>query len=508
MKYASCDWVADLAVTQPEAPALHNFDTGERRTWRELDHRVGQLAYFLRHGLGLKPGDRIVNISDGDLRHFELQFACARANLVWAPLNFRHTVFELNRACHELQPALMLTDAVWKGTAQEVAAETGVPTVLDWGPGGALDRALDPNGHLAASGDIDPDAPLQVLYTSGTTGIPKAAIVTLGAIEHHALQQVEFCANAERDSHLFQPMPLFHFGGLNTASNPILYFGGQVTVAKRFDAQATTTYCGDPAGGVTHLCLPPIMYQMMADSAAFSGADFSRMRRFICGGGRVSERLRAAYEPKGARFVPQYGGTEIGPVTSMNPDRVDKIMAGSCGQKTRYIDVRIVDEDGKDVPPGTPGEVWVRGPGVTIGYLGTDAALVRSDGWHRTGDVLWRDEEGFYYVIDRVKDMYKSGGENVFSAEVEGVLLAHPAVAECAVIGVADERWGEVGLAVVVPVDGQTVTLESLQAACEGQLARYKHPKHLRIVESFPRNVTGKISKPALRAEYGGSRSA
>jgi fatty-acyl-CoA synthase len=402
----------------------------------------------------------------------------------------------------------MLTDAIWNDTAEEVAAETGIPTVLDWGPGAALDSALDPNSHMAASGDIDPDAPLQVLYTSGTTGIPKAAIVTLGAIEHHALQQVEFCANAERDSHLFQPMPLFHFGGLNTASNPILYFGGQVTVARRFDVMAATAFCGDPANGVTHLCLPPIMYQMMADCAAFPGADFSHMRRFICGGGRVSERLRAAFEPKGARFVPQYGGTEIGPVTSMNPDRIDKILAGSCGQKTRYIDVRIVDEAGEDTPAGAPGEVWVRGPGVTIGYLGADAALVRSDGWHRTGDVLWRDEEGFYYVVDRVKDMYKSGGENVFSAEVEGVLLAHPAVAECAVIGVADERWGEVGLAIVVPVDGQSVTLESLQAACEGKLARYKHPKRLRIVEAFPRNVTGKISKPALRAEYGGSRSA
>lgn len=508
MKYASCDWVADFAVTQPDALALDNFDTGEQRTWRELDRRVGQIAYFLRHGLRLKPGDRIVNISDGDLRHFELQFACARANLVWAPLNFRHTLFELTRACRELRPALMLTDAVWKGVAEEVAAETGIPTALDWGLDGAMDRALDPGGHLAASGGIDPEAPLQVLYTSGTTGIPKAAIVTLGAMEQHALQQVEFCANAERNSHLFQPMPLFHFGGLNTASNPILYFGGRVTVTKRFDAEATTAYCGDPANGVTHLCLPPVMYQMMADSAAFPRADFSRMRRFICGGGRVSERLRAAYEPKGARFVPQYGGTEIGPVTSMNPDRIDKIMAGSCGQKTKYIDIRIVDEHGEDAQPGTPGEVWVRGPGVTIGYLGAEAALVRGDDWHRTGDVLWCDDEGFYYVVDRVKDMYKSGGENVFSAEVEGVLLAHPAVAECAVIGVADERWGEVGLAIVVPVDGETVTLESLQAACEGKLARYKHPKRLQVVNSFPRNVTGKISKPALRAEYGGSRSA
>jgi fatty-acyl-CoA synthase len=507
MKYAAADWVANIARTQPAAPALTNFDTGETRSWAELDARVGQIAHALRHVLGLDRGDRIANISDGDFRHFELQFACARAGLVWVPLNFRHTLSELSRACREMAPKLMLTDGVWGDVAREVAAETGIPTTLDWRKGGGLDALLDGDGYLAANGEIDQEAPLQILYTSGTTGTPKAAIVTLGAMVCHSLQQVQFCANAEPGGHLFQPMPLFHFGGLNTASNPILFFGGQVTVTARFDATATTAFCGDPANKVTHLCLPPVMYQMMAECPAFADADFSTLRRFICGGGRVSERLRAAYDPKGARFVPQYGGTETGPVTSMNPDRLDKIMAGSCGQKTNYIDVRVVDGEGRDVERGQPGEVWVRGPGVTIGYLGADAQIKRPEGWHRTGDVVWEDEEGFYYVVDRVKDMYKSGGENVFSAEVEGILLTNPAVAECAVIGVADAQWGEVGLAIVVATPGHDVTIEALRATCEGKLARYKHPRHLAIVESFPRNVTGKISKPALRAQFGGSRS-
>ncbi|MGH6614444.1 AMP-binding protein [Sphingomonas sp.] len=507
MKYAAADWVGNYARTQPHAPALSNFDSGETRTWAELDLRVGRIAHALRHVLGLERGDRIANISDGDLRHFELQFACARAGLVWVPLNFRHTAVELGRACREMRPQIMLTDKVWGALAREVAADTGIPHILDWGPGGDLDQLLDPQGYMPENGEIDSDAPLQILYTSGTTGTPKAAIVTLGGMVCHSLQQVQFCATAEPGGHLFQPMPLFHFGGLNTASNPVLYFGGQVTVASRFDPAATTAFCGDPANAVTHLCLPPVMYQMMADSAEFAAADFSTLRRFICGGGRVSERLRAAYEPKGARFVPQYGGTETGPVTSMNPDRLDKIMAGSCGQKSLHIDARVVDDEGKDVERGTPGEVWVRGPGVTIGYLGAEAEIVRPEGWHRTGDVLWEDEEGFFYVVDRVKDMYKSGGENVFSAEVEGVLVTNPAVAECAVIGVPDSRWGEVGLAVVVATPGHEVTLEALCATCEGKLARYKHPKHLALVDSFPRNVTGKIAKPALRIQFGGSKS-
>lgn len=507
MNYAAADWVGNYARTQPGAPALRNHASGELRTWSDLDRRVGQIAYALTHRLGLSRGDRIVNISDGDIRHFELQFACARAGLVWVPLNFRHTIVELSRACREMQPKLMLTDAVWGDLARQVARETAIPHTLDWDAGADLDALLDPSGFISDATEIDPDAPLQILYTSGTTGTPKAAIVTLQGMACHALQQVQYCATAEPAAHLFQPMPLFHFGGLNTASNPVLYFGGQVTVAPRFDPVATNLYCGDPANGVTNLCLPPVMYQMMADSDGFAEADFSGVRRFVCGGGRVSERLRAAFEPKGAKFVPQYGGTETGPVTSMNPERIDKIMAGSCGQKANHIDVRVVDEDGRDVERGQPGEVWVRGPGVTIGYLGAEARIVRPEGWHRTGDVVWEDDEGFYYVVDRVKDMYKSGGENVFSAEVEGVLVTHPAVAECAVIGVPDERWGEVGLAVVVLMPEAELTLEALCTVCEGKLARYKHPKHLAIVESFPRNVTGKIAKPALRTQFGGSTS-
>lgn len=507
MSYAAADWVGNYARTQPDAPALHNHDSGELRSWADLDRRVGEIAHALTHRLGLKRGDRIANISDGDIRHFELQFACARAGLVWVPLNFRHTIVELARACREMQPKLMLTDKVWGGLARQVAAETGIPITLDWGPGAELDALLDPTCHLPESADIDPGAPLQILYTSGTTGTPKAAIVTLAGMVCHALQQVQYCATAEPNAHLFQPMPLFHFGGLNTASNPILYFGGQITVAPRFDPVVANRFCGDPANAVTNLCLPPVMYQMMADSDGFAEADFSGLRRFVCGGGRVSERLRAAFAPKAAKFVPQYGGTETGPVTSMNPDRIDKILAGSCGQKANHIDVRVVDEHGVDVQRGTPGEVWVSGPGVTIGYLGAEAKIVRPEGWHRTGDVVWEDEEGFYYVVDRVKDMYKSGGENVFSAEVEGILVTHPAVAECAVIGVADDRWGEVGLAVVVLTPGLELTLESLRETCEGKLARYKHPRHLAIVDSFPRNVTGKIAKPALRAQFGGSKS-
>ncbi len=508
MKQVAADWVAHYALTQPSAVALSNFETGETRTWRQLDERVGQIAHALIHTLGLAPGDRIVNISDGDLRHFELQFACVRAGTVWTPLNFRNTAVELAAVCRDLRPALMLTDAVWHELAQAVVDQADIPNMMLWGRGQAFEALLDPARSIPG-GDADPDAPLEILFTSGTTGKPKAAIVTLGGITWQALNQAQYCRTAEAGAHVFLPIPLFHAGGLNSMSNPVLYFGGRITVATRFDPAATAAFIGDAANKVTHMALPPVMYQMMADSAPFATADLSNMRCLICAGGRLQDALRDAYAAKGAQFMTQYGGTETGPtVTSMNPARLDKISAGSCGQKVMHVEIRLVDETGADVPRGDPGEIWVRGPAVIGGYLGPEAKIQRPDGWLKTGDVAWMDGEGFYYIVDRVKDMYKSGGENVFPAEVEQVLLRHPAVHEVAVIGVADERWGEVGLAVVVTAPGKSVSLDDLRLVCDGQLARYKHPKHLEIVEAFPRNVTGKISKQDLRAKYRGSKSA
>jgi fatty-acyl-CoA synthase len=509
MRIAAADWVAHYARTQPTAIALANHESGETRTWAELDVRVGQIAHALASGLGLSPGDRIVNISDGDLRHFELQFACARAGLVWTPLNFRNTALELTALCEGLRPALMITNSVWEPLATEVVTAAAIPQVVSWDPGGELDAILGPATQAADREAIDPDAPLQILFTSGTTGKPKAAIITLSGIVWQALNQAQFCATSEPGSHVFLPIPLFHAGGLNSLANPVLYFGGRVTVSPRFNPGATCAYLGDPAHGVTHMALPPVMYQAMVDSTPFADADFSAIRRLICAGGRLTEGLRTAFAAKGVGFITQYGGTETGPtVTSMNPERLDKIVAGSCGQKAMHIEMRLVDGEGHDVPRGEPGEIWVRGPSVIGAYLGPDATVQRPEGWLKTGDVAWEDDEGFYYIVDRVKDMYKSGGENVFPAEVEQVLLTHPAVAEVAVIGVADERWGEVGLAIVAPAKGHTVTLQDLQDICDGQIARYKHPKHLAIVEAFPRNVTGKIAKHELRAQYQGSKSA
>ncbi len=508
-KMAAADWVAHYARTQPHSVALCNYDTGETRTWAELERRVRRMAHALRHEFGVAPGERIVGLANGDIRFFELQFACVRAGVVLAPLNFRLAAPELAALCVDLAPKLMVTDNAWGDVAREVCSAAGVPRVTDWDEGQDFDQALARAGEISERYDLDPDAPLLILFTSGTTGRPKAAIVTFGGMVWQALNQVEFCFNAERNCHVFSPLPLFHAGGLNSLSNPILCFGGQVTVSARFDPAATTRFVGDPRNKVTHLGLVPLMYKMMAESAPFATADFSSIRTLLVAGGRLPETLRELYAAKGATFMTQYGGTETGPtITSMNGARLDKIRAGSCGQRAMFTQVRLVGAGGADVERGQPGEVWVRGPAVIRGYFGRDPSLDFHDGWFPTGDVAWEDDEGFFYIVDRVKDMYKSGGENVYPAEVEQVLLEHPGVEEIAIIGVPDEKWGEVGMAVVVASRGHTVTLESLRAICEGRLARFKQPKHLTLMEALPRNVTGKIAKEELRARFNGSRSA
>jgi fatty-acyl-CoA synthase len=363
-----------------------------------------------------------------------------------------------------------------------------------------VEQAADRATPKPAPAEIDGDAPLMILYTSGSTGKPKAAVITLNCVIWQALNQLQFGAIGDNAAHIFNAMPLFHAGALNVFCNPILYFGGTVTLQERFDPEAAVRFTGDPANGVTHLSQPAVMYQMMADSPSFAAADFSGFRRMLFAGSQLPDRLRETYAAKGVNFLIQYGGTETGPtITSLNTSRVDKVRAGACGQKVLNIRLRLVDESGRDVPRGEPGEVWVKGPAVVQRYLDRDPALDFSDGWFRTGDVAREDEEGFFYIVDRIKEMYKSGGENVYPAEVERVLSRHPAVAEVAVVSMPDAKWGEVGLAVVVPTRGQTVTLESLRTACEGQLARYKHPAHLRVIEEMPRTGIGKIAKAELR---------
>jgi fatty-acyl-CoA synthase len=500
------DWVRYFAERYPARIALTDADTGEDTSWVAFEERVARLAHGLLDDVGLHRGDRVAVIADAHPDVFVLQFACFRAGLVFTPLNWRLAIAELAHMCTDSGAAALIHDDAWTSLATGTADAAGVTRRLDGAAVEALVKGSDP---MAPTGMNRLSDPAQILYTSGTTGFPKGAISTHDTMLWNMMNGVEAKALAAPDVNVYNPLPLFHAGGLNSTANPVLMNGGRVTTAARFDPAVALRTMSDPAIGITHVGLVPVMYQAIADEPGFEAADLSGIRNAVVAGGLAPVPLIRLYADKGLELEAHYGGTEMGPaVLALHPSIPEKMEAGSVGRPVPFTAVRLVDGAGDDVLDGVEGEIWIKGPSVTPSYWGKPEADSFTDGWFRTGDVARRDADGYYYLVDRVKDMYKSGGENVYPAEVERLLLEHPSIAEVAVVGVRDARWGEVGLAVVVAAPGTTVTVETLTGAIGGRLARYKHPKHLALVDALPRNVTGKVDKVALRAEHGGSTVA
>jgi fatty-acyl-CoA synthase len=498
------DWVESNARRFGAEPALEDVDDGDVLTWAQLEDRVARVAGMLSEQFGVGRGDRVLVLAEGDPRVFEVMFACMRLGAIMVPLNWRLTPVELTELCVDTEPTLVIHDPVWQDVALTVGAAAGVTASVGWRCTDAAldyDTAVEKATPVRASLSNRLSDPALILHTSGTTGTPKGAIATAGTMTWQTFNTAQEALITGPGVKQLNPLPLFHAGGLTTVAAPILRSGGCVGVLRRFDPEQVAAALCDPSRGFTHWTAPPVMHQAVASTSQFGAGDLSAVRYAQVAGGVPSLALLEQWRERGVVLQQAYGGTELGPaVTTMNRDAV----AGrptSCGRAVPFTHVRLVGDDDADVADGEVGEVWIAGPSVTTGYwrrpVGTGFT---DDGWFRTGDAARRDDEGYYYLVDRLKDMYKSGGENVYPAEVERVLADHPDVVEVAVVGVADEQWGEVGRAFVVARTGATVTLDSLAAHCEGRLARYKLPKSVVVVEgALPRNTTGKVPKADLR---------
>jgi fatty-acyl-CoA synthase len=497
------DWVRLNARRYGTAPALRNIETGERYTWSELDERVGRLAGALT-GLGVSVGDRVLLLAEGDTRTFELQFACMRLGAIMVPLNWRLALPELIELARDAEPSIVVHDDVWRESAVAIAAAVRAPAALSWrsdDPQTDYEKALAGASAVEPRDDLPLDAPTHILHTSGTTGLPKGAITSAKTMTWQTFNTAADAGMTGPGCVHLNPMPLFHAGGLTTVSAPMLLTGGCVATMRRFDAPAVARLLADPAQGVTHFTAPPVMWLMLSEQPDYAIGDFGHLSFAQVAGGVPSLELLDRWSAKGVLLRQAYGGTELGPaVTTMPADEVYRRPA-SCGRAVPFTHVRLVGEDGNDVSGTEVGEVWINGPSVTPGYWRRDPARdgSRVEGWFRTGDAAWRDADGFYYLVDRFKDMYKSGGENVAPAEVERVIATHLDVVDVAVIGVPDPKWGEVGKAFVVVRTGAELTLEQLREHCGEQIARYKAPQHLVVVAELPRNTTGKIVKARLR---------
>ncbi len=497
------DWIAHFGRRTPHKPAAVDLASGRSLSYAQFDIRISRLAAHFRDQLGIKRGDRVAVLAMNTTDTLEVQFACGRLGAVFLPVNTRLTVPELVYIVGDAAPVLMIHDAELADVALSVAKRCNVRFTLLLGPGGSYEAAIAASQPLDKADVVMLDDISTIMYTSGTTGQPKGAIITHGMTFWNCVN-LGGPAYISPSSVLLTVLPLFHTGGLNCYTNPVLHAGGTVLIMRAFDPGQALKLISDPQNRINVFFGVPSIYQFMAQHPAFATSDFSRLIIGGVGGAPMPVPLLKAWEERGVALQQGYGMTETSPAV-LTLDRDDaRRKAGSSGKPVLHTEVRIVKPDGADAAVGELGELWVKGPNITPGYWNRPDANASSftDGWLHTGDATRIDDEGFYYIVDRWKDMYISGGENVYPAEVESVLHQLPAIAEAAIIGVPSEQWGEVGMAIVAVKPGQALTEAEIHAHCAANLARFKWPRLIRFVDALPRNATGKIHKPTLRQNF------
>jgi fatty-acyl-CoA synthase len=484
------DWTAHHARARPRKVALVDDHTGRRLTYAELDARAAALARWLA-GRGVGPGDRVAFLAPNTPELFEALFACAKLRAILVPLNHRLAPGELRAAVADADPRALVFDP-------SLGVELDVPVRLPLGEG--YERSLARTGGPAPVSGATHDDPWCLLYTSGTTGGPKGVILTHGTVFWNAVN-ISVEVGLARTSTDLDALPTFHASGLNLYATPCLWLGATVVLMRRADPGRILERLG--SGEVTHFFGVPTLYQRLAEDPSWDRADLSGVRSWVAGGSAMPVALLERYAERGVVIRQGMGLTETGPTLLLIDEEHALAKAGSVGTPVLHTEVRLVGRDGRDVADGEVGELWVRGPNVTPGYWNRpeETAAAFSGGWFRTGDALRRDADGFHYVVDRWKDMFISGGENVYPAEVERVIAEHPDVLDVAVVGVPDERWGEVGVAVVVPRRPTAFDAGEVLRLCSERLARYKVPRRVVTVAELPRNAVGKVLKRRLREE-------
>ncbi|TSE00316.1 long-chain fatty acid--CoA ligase [Skermania sp. ID1734] len=498
-------WIARRAAASPHRPAIA-FD-GETATYGEVLDRVDRLAAALATG-GVKPGDRVGYLGLNHPDFLVTLFAAARAGAIFVPLNFRLTGEELSYILTDAGVHTLIADADHTAVIDQIRGDVGLARTFALTPTPGWETLDD---VIAAQAPIDqPQHPQAddvavIMYTSGTTGRPKGAMLTHGNLFWNNVNALLSFDISQSDVSLVCA-PLFHIGGLNVTTLLTLQKGGQIVLMRAFDPAKALELIATHR--VTTMFGVPAMFLFMSQVPTFADTNLASVRYFICGGAPVPEALITLYGERGIPFAQGYGLTETAPLALVvrTDEAAERI--GAAGHHVLPLsDVRLVDADNNPVGPGGRGEICVRGPQVMKGYWNNPdatAAAIDPEGWFHTGDVGRMDDDGFVYVVDRVKDMIITGGENVYPAEVESALYQHPAIAEVAVFGLPHEKWGEAVTAVAALKPNTSLTLDELREFARERLAGYKIPLRLEIVDALPRNPAGKILKYQLREEFGG----
>jgi fatty-acyl-CoA synthase len=505
------DFIAYHARVRPTQTAAVHLAAKRQMTYSELDREVAKCASVLAERVAQPDGARVAMLGRNSLAHLVLHFACVRVGAIFQPLNWRLSGAELRAQVLDATPELFVWQSEFDDAAQQASDNTSVCQSLRIAPDNdELQIAIERASPCEAR-DFGNDAPITLLYTSGTTGKPKGVIVTRGNAWATAFNFSLTNEVGPRDV-LLCDMPLFHVAGLFGVARAALFMGGTVLISDRFVPEVALQRMSDRTLGITHYFAVPQMAMAMLQDPTWSTSDLTRLKALVIGGAPLPKSVVERLLADGVMPIEGYGISEAGTVTGIPLDRdVLRRKAGSCGIPSMLIEMRLVGPDGNDVGVDEVGEMWLKGPSVTPGYWNQREITAKSfhDGWFKTGDAGRRDADGFFQIVDRWKDMFITGGENVYPAEIEAALVEHAAVAECAVVGVPDERWGEAGCAYIVS-RGPLAKWEVL-AHCQARLARYKVPKHVRFVDELPRTGSGKVKKDALRrafAEFEKERSS
>ncbi len=508
MSRMSFDWLERRNELSPEKEAIVDVFSGRRYTYRQFNERANKLANAWHQQWNIQKGDRVGILAKNCPEYLEALFAAAKVGAILVPINIRLAGPELTYIFNDCEPKCLILGEDFLEVISDVREEINVLyyLLLD----GREEDGMVPYETFLGSADdpyleieeqVSLDDPYVILYTSGTTGYPKGAIQTHGNVLFNSIN-ANIALDIVSSDVTLCGLPLFHTGGLHVMTTPTLHAGGTVVIQRAFDAGEALQLIHDRK--VNTIFFVSTMWQFMCQHESFEKTDLSGLRLAWTGGAPCPLHVIRAYQEKGVLFRQGYGLTEVGPDAMIlaAEDAVKKI--GSIGKPPFHAALRVVDEEDVDVSPGDVGELIFRGPTVTPGYWNKPEATAEAirDGWFHTGDLAQIDDEGYVFIVDRKKDMFISGGENVYPVQIEKVIYQNPKVAEAAVFGVPDEKWGEVGHAVICPMSGVTLTEEEMISFLQDKLARFKIPKSISFMDTLPRNPAGKVLKRVLREPY------
>lgn len=501
------DWLKRWNLYTPNNVALQDGDTGQAYTYRQFYHAAVSGAHILKSQFQIEHGDRVAVLATNEIETIFLFFALQRLGAILVPVNFRLTQREVDHIVDDCQPKLILYQEAFRVLIENIVKTNhAIKSCLLTGPGSfaaqlvtAESNVVSPEKNKPSESDAfvgSSSDGVMILYTSGTTGAPKGALLDHEMLFWNSINTTLRLNISQLDCAVCF-LPFFHTGGWNVLTNPFIHRGAKTIVLKKFDADQILLLTEREKA--TLLFGVPTTMDMLARSSLFKGADLSSLRHAIVGGEPMPLPLIEIWHEKGIPIRQGYGLTEFGPnVFSLNEeDAIKKI--GSIGFPNFYIDARVVDEVGQVLGADEVGELILRGPMAMVGYWNNEKATKETmrDGWLYTGDLVRRDAEGYFYVVGRKKDMYKSGGENVYPTEIEQVLRRLDGVREVAVIGVVDQKWGEVGKAFIVRENSE-LTEQEINLFCLHNLAKFKIPKYFSFLESLPKGDSGKILKRHL----------